>query len=457
METNIKTLSKTGKMKVPAVVYASDKLFELMQQDKTLEQIKNVATLPGIVKHAIAMPDAHQGFGFPIGGVAAFDLNEGIVSPGGVGYDISCGMEYIKTDISVNELEKNKNKLLDALAKKIPAGVGSSCTVMEKDALEEVLFEGARYSAKQGFIDKKELKCFDDDGRVDVGEDHVSDKAKKRGKNQLGSLGAGNHFGEVQSVEKIFDQKTANLFGLTEGNIGMMIHCGSRGLGHQIATDYIEKMEKEFNYSSNDLIDKELIYAPLDSQIGQDYICAMHQATNYAYANRSFIYSHAKEAFEEVFDNTAEALGIRLIRDISHNIARIEKHKIDGKMKKVCIHRKGATYLRDDIPAIIPGSMGTASYLLSKGKNAEELSFSSTAHGAGRVMSRSKARKTLDEEKIRNGLIEKDISVHCISRGGFLEEAPPAYKDIDEVINVSCELGLTERLAKLKPILCLKG
>ena len=451
----INNIKKTGKMRVPAVAYASDKLFSLMEQDKTLEQLKNIATMPGIVKHALAMPDAHQGYGFPIGGVAAFDLEEGVVSPGGVGFDISCGVEYIKTDIPINELEKNRQQLLDSLAKHVPAGLGSSCDVLEKDALEEVLFQGAGYSVRQGFLKKKELKYFDDDGCIDIDEDHVSDRAKKRGKNQLGSLGSGNHFCEVQYVDKIFDQKTADLSGLSEGNVGIMIHCGSRGLGHQVATDYIKKMENEIKY--DDLVDRELVWAPLESQTGQEYLCAMHQAVNYAYANRSFMYHHIKEAFEEVFDNSADALGIGLVRDISHNIARIEKHKIDDRVEKVCVHRKGATFLRDTLPAIIPGSMGTASYLLSKGKNAEELSFSSTAHGAGRVMSRTKAKKTLNQEKITEELNKKNISVHCESRFGFVEEAPEVYKDIEEVIKVSCGLGLTGKVARLKPVLCLKG
>lgn len=451
----IHNIKKTGNMRVPAVVYASDNLFSLMKEDRTLEQLKKIATLPGIINHALAMPDAHQGYGFPIGGVAAFDMDEGIVSPGGVGFDISCGVEYIKTDIPIKDLGENKQKLLDALAKYVPAGLGSSCDVLEKDALEEVLFQGAGYSVRHGFLKKKELKSFDDDGCIDIDEDYVSDKAKKRGKNQLGSLGSGNHFCEVQYIDKIFNQKTADSSGLSEGNIGMMIHCGSRGLGHQVATDYIKKMEEKIKY--DDLVDRELVWAPLESQTGQEYLGAMHQAVNYAYANRSFIYHHIKQAFEEIFDNSADALGIGLVRDISHNIARIEKHNIDGRMKKVCIHRKGATFLRDNLPAIIPGSMGTASYLLSKGKNAEDLSFSSTAHGAGRVMSRTRAKKTLDQKKITDELSKKNISVHCESRFGFVEEAPEVYKDIEEVIKVSCGLGLTEKVARLKPVLCLKG
>ncbi|MBN2112147.1 RtcB family protein [Candidatus Woesearchaeota archaeon] len=461
-------IPKQGGMKVPAVVYASEKLLSQIKQDKTLEQLKNVACLKGIQKQAYVMPDAHQGYGFPIGGVAAFDIDEGIISPGGVGYDINCGVRLMKTGMNVNDFQAKKSELLNEIFKRVPAGVGKGgLTKVSKDVLLEVLKKGAHWAVANGYGKKQDLERIEENGMMkDADPSKVSDRAIARGMPQLGTLGAGNHFVEIQKVDKIFDKETAKTFGITkEGQVTVMVHTGSRGLGHQVASDYIQKMENKYGFEN--LPDRELINAPINSDLGQDYYKAMCAAINFAFANRQMIMHWTREAFKEVFGSDE---GVDLVYGVCHNIAKFEKHKIDGKQKKVCIHRKGATrsfgpgreeipefYRKVGQPVLIPGSMGTASYVLVGTTKAEEISFGSTAHGAGRVMSRHEALRTKRGEQVVKELAAKGIEVKGASWKGIAEEMPEAYKDIDEVVRVSDGVGIGKAVARLVPLEVMKG
>lgn len=461
-------IPKSGNMKVPAVVYASEKLLEQIKQDKTLEQLQNVACLKGIQKQAYVMPDAHQGYGFPIGGVAAFDMDEGIISPGGVGYDINCGVRLVKTNLSFEEFKSKKTEILNKIIEKVPAGVGKGgMTRISKEELDEVLKYGAEWAIKKGYGWKEDLQRIEEYGRMkDADPSKVSDRAKARGMPQLGTLGAGNHFLEIQKVDKIYDKEIAKTFGIEkEGQITVMIHCGSRGLGHQVASDYIKKMEDKYGFEN--LPDRELINAPIKSELGQDYYKAMCCAINYAFANRQMIMHWTREAFKEVFGSDE---GMDLIYGVCHNIAKFETHKIDGEDKKVCIHRKGATrsfgpdreevpeiYRKVGQPVLIPGSMGTASYILVGTKTAEEVSFGSTAHGAGRVMSRHAALRLKRGEDVVKDLAAKGIEVKGASLKGIAEEMPEAYKDIDEVVRVSDGVGIGKPVVRVVPLEVMKG
>jgi tRNA-splicing ligase RtcB len=461
-------ISKSGNMKVPAVVYASEKLLNQIKQDKTLEQLKNVACLKGIQKHAAVMPDAHQGYGFPIGGVAAFDMDEGIISPGGVGYDINCGVRLMRTDLDLKKFESKKSEVLNEIFNKVPAGVGKGgLTKVSKDVLLEVLKKGAKWAVENGYGRKEDLDRIEENGMMkDADPSKVSDRAVARGMPQLGTLGAGNHFVEIQKVDKIFDKETAKIFGINkEGQITVMVHTGSRGLGHQVASDYIQKMENKYGFEN--LPDRELINAPINSDLGQDYYKAMCSAINFAFANRQMIMHWTRESFKEVFGSDE---GIDLVYGVCHNIAKFEKHKIDGKQKMVCIHRKGATrsfgpgreeipelYRKLGQPVLIPGSMGTASYVLVGTTKAEEISFGSTAHGAGRVMSRHAALRQKRGEQVVKDLAAKGIEVKGASWKGIAEEMPEAYKDIDEVVRVSDGIGIGKAVARLVPLEVMKG
>ncbi len=461
-------IKKSGKMNVPGTIYASDKLIGAMKQDNTLQQLKNMATLKGIQTHAVALSDAHSGYGFCIGGVAAFDMNEGIISPGGVGYDINCGVRMMRTNLAFEDFKAKKSNALNEIFKLVPAGVGKGgFTRVSKQELLEVLQKGAKWAVDSGYGRKEDLQKMEEYGFMKNADcSKVSDRALKRGFPQLGTLGAGNHFVEIQKVEKIYDEKTAAAFGLQkEGQITIMIHTGSRGLGHQVASDYIKLMEDKFGFEG--LADRELVNAPINSDLGQDYAKALSAGVNFAFANRQIIMHKVREAFRNVFGSDE---GLDLIYDVCHNIAKFEKHKIEGKMKEVCVHRKGATRSfgpgRDEVPeiyrsigqpVIIPGSMGTASYLLAGTKKAEEISFGSTAHGAGRLLSRHEAlRRNTGEEVVRQ-LAAKGIEVKGVSWAGIAEEMPEAYKDVDEVVRVSNELGIGKLVAKVVPLEVMKG
>ena len=464
---NIYEIPKQGKMNVPGIIYASDKLFESIKQDnKTLEQVKNVACLPGILKASIALPDAHQGYGFPIGGVAAFDLDKGIISPGGVGYDINCGIRLLKTNLTKKDILKKQKEIVEGLYRKIPSGVGrGSKFQITRQELGKILEGGAKHMVEKGYGVKEDYLHMEEEGCMSgASASKVSEKAIKRGIGQLGTLGAGNHFLEVQYVEEIFDKEIAKVIGLKKDQITIMIHCGSRGLGHQVASDYIKKMEIEYGFSN--LPDRELINAPIKSRLGKDYISAMASAMNFAFANRQLITHWVREEINYIFPNT----NIQTVYDICHNIAKFEEHKINGKNEMVCIHRKGATrsfgkgrkeipvaYKQIGQPVMIPGSMGTASYLLVGTKKSEEISFGSCAHGAGRVKSRSLALRTIKGEEIKKQLSKKGIKVKSGSWKSLAEEAPEAYKDIEEVVKVVDELGISKKVARLKPLAVIKG
>lgn len=463
---NIWEIPKEGKMNVPGRIFASEKIMEKIQEDKTLEQIKNMAMLPGIVSYAMAMPDTHQGYGFPVGGVAAFDTEKGIVSPGGIGYDINCGVRLLSSNLKKEDFLKNRKEVTKEIKKKVPSGVGINGEFKFTDKeIDEILKEGVEYFVKKGIGDKTDIENCESNGCIEGAESSkLSPKARGRGRNQLGTLGAGNHFLEIQEVEKIFDKKTAKAFNLKEGEICVLIHSGSRGLGHQTCSDYVLKMEKE--YGSKNLPDKELAYAPINSKLGQDYLGAMNASANFAFANRHLIAYQIKKVFEKFFPKN----NLELVYDVAHNIAKFEKHKVNGKIRELFIHRKGATrsfgpnekelpkkYQKTGQPVLIPGSMGTYSYVLVGTNKSSEISFSSTAHGAGRVLSRSYAVKNLNIDKIKNELKERDIYVEGGSIKGLVEEAPEAYKDVNEVVRVSDELGIGKIVARLKPLAVVKG
>lgn len=461
-------IPKSGEMKVPALIYSSSKLLESIKHDMTLQQAKNVACLRGIQRKSYVMPDAHQGYGFPIGGVAAFDMEEGIISPGGVGYDINCGVRLLKTDYTEKDVQDKRKKLLAEIFKEVPAGVGKGgVTRLSRNVLLEVCTKGAEWAIENGYGTKEDLQRTEENGRMKAADtSRLSSRALERGLPQLGTLGAGNHFLEIQKVSEIFESEVAGVFGVQSvGQILVMIHCGSRGLGHQVASDYIQSMENKFG--TKGLPDRELINAPIRSQLGQEYYKSMCAAVNFAFANRQMIAHWVREVFKKVMGSSK---GMDQIYDVCHNVAKFEKHVIDGKLKEVCVHRKGATRSfgpgREEIPpiyrsvgqpVIIPGSMGTASYLLVGTKEAEELSFGSTAHGAGRVMSRHEALRRFRGEQIKQELESKGIELQSTSWKGVAEEASEAYKDVDEVVRVSHEVGIGCLVAKVVPLGVMKG
>ncbi len=475
MDIELKKLSnitwqipKSGEMKVPAVVFASEKLLEKIKQDDTLKQLRNVACLKGILKQAMVMPDAHQGYGFPIGGVAAFDMQDGVISPGGVGYDINCGVRLLRTDWNFSQVMDKRKDLLNEIYKEVPVGVGKGgITKLSRDILMEILKKGSKWALEQGYGTKADLDRTEENGSMSDADPHtVSARALARGMPQLGTLGSGNHFVEIQKVDRIYNPEIAKAFGIDrEGQVMVMIHCGSRGLGHQIASDYIKEMEDKYGFAH--LPDRELVNAPIQSELGEKYYKAMCCAINYAFANRQMIEHWTRDVFGKVM-GTFE--GMNQVYDVCHNLAKYEKHEIDGEIRKVCIHRKGATrsfgpgreeipevYRKIGQPVLIPGSMGTASYLLVGTKEAELATFGSTAHGAGRVESRSRALHELRGEDVARDLEAKNITIKGASWKGIAEEAPECYKDIDEVVRVSHEAGIGKMVARLVPLGVLKG
>lgn len=458
-------IPKTAKMNVPGIIYASDKLIKDIQKDNTLQQVKNVASLPGIIKASIAMPDAHQGYGFSIGGVAAFDLNNGVISPGGVGYDINCGVRLLSTNISVEDFMKKRKEILHSIFRAVPCGVGVGGKKYSREELIEVLQKGAVFAVEHGMGTKEDLEHTEENGKMDFANPQdVSQRAIARGLPQLGTLGAGNHFLEIQKVDEIFDKNIADELGIKKNNVVLMIHCGSRGLGHQVASDYIKIMEDKYGFKN--LADRELVNAPIKSELGQKYLSAMNCAVNFAFCNRQMIMHHVREQLKQYFPKSQ----VRLVYDVCHNIAKIEEHFVDGKKMKLCVHRKGATrsfgpgnknipsdYRKSGQPVLIPGSMGTSSYVLVGTKKAEEVSFGSTAHGAGRLESRTKARQETTGEQVKKELESKNILVEAGSYKGLVEEAPESYKDVDEVVRVSHEVGIGNLVAKLIPLAVMKG
>ncbi len=463
-------VERTGNMKVPLKIFASEKLLKKMMEDQCIEQGMNAATLPGIKGYSIMMPDAHQGYGFSIGGVAAFDKEKGCISPGSVGFDVNCGVRLLASNLEKEEVYEKINELLDSLFKNIPPGVGGkSLFKLSHDELDEVLKRGPEYMVGKGIGIKEDLDNCESNGRMeDADPSKVTRKAKDRGKGQLGTLGSGNHFLEVQYVNKIFNKETAKTFGIThEGQVVILIHSGSRGLGHQTCSDYIRKMEENFPEIKNSLPDKNLIYAPASSQLAKDYYKAMCAAANFAWTNRHVIGHQTRKSFKEVFGEKAK---LETVYDVAHNIAKLEEHDINGEKSWVWVHRKGATrafppgnkelplkYQETGQPIFIPGSMGTSSYVLVGTEKAMLESFGSTAHGAGRLMSRKKANENWKGQELRKDLEKEKIYVKAASWKGVSEEAPGAYKDVDEVVKVSDKAGIGKLVAQLKPIGVTKG
>ncbi len=472
MEYRIEADPSKG-MKVPVTIYADEKLLQKMLTDRTIQQAVNVSTIPGVLKHVVVLPDGHEGYGFPVGGVAAMDAEEGMISPGGVGYDINCGVRLIKTNLMEKDVRPRLRDLVSELFTSIPSGVGSKGAVrLTSSDLDEVLVKGVQWAVDHGYGSKDDADVCEENGQIknaDPGK--ISPTARKRGAPQLGSLGSGNHFLEVQRVDQIHDKEAAKKMGIfNEGQITVLIHCGSRGFGHQVCSDYLRVSEQALSKYKINLVDRELACVPNSSEEGESYRKAMFAALNYAWSNRQMITHWTRKAFERVFKQSESDLDMKLIYDVAHNIAKVEKHKIDGELRSVVVHRKGATRAfpqgRDEIPrkyrdigqpVFIPGSMGTGSWILLGKPGSMDLSFGSTAHGAGRMMSRSAARRSFTESQVQKSLSDKGIFIKALTREGVVEETPEAYKDVDAVANVSHELGIATKVAKLVPIGVIKG
>ncbi|MDC8452833.1 MAG: RtcB family protein [Candidatus Nitrosotalea sp.] len=472
MEYRIEADPSKG-MKVPVTIYADEKLLQKMLTDRTIQQAINVSTIPGVLKHVVVLPDGHEGYGFPVGGVAAMDAENGMISPGGVGYDINCGVRLIKTNLMEKDVRPRLKELVTELFTSIPSGVGSKGAVrLTSSDLDEVLVKGVQWAVDHGYGSKDDADVCEENGQIknaDPGK--ISPTARKRGAPQLGSLGSGNHFLEVQRVDQIHDKEAAKKMGIfNEGQITVLIHCGSRGFGHQVCSDYLRVSEQALSKYKINLVDRELACVPNSSEEGESYRKAMFAALNYAWSNRQMITHWTRKAFERVFKQTESDLDMKLIYDVAHNIAKVEKHKIDGEMRSVVVHRKGATRAfpqgRDEVPkkyrdigqpVFIPGSMGTGSWILLGKPGSMDLSFGSTAHGAGRMMSRSAARRNFTEGQVQKSLGDKGIFIKALTREGVVEETPEAYKDVDAVANVSHELGIATKVAKLVPIGVIKG
>jgi tRNA-splicing ligase RtcB len=457
-----------GPMRVPAVIYADAKLLEDMDQ-KVYEQITNVATLPGIVEAAYAMPDAHWGYGFPIGGVAAFDPDQGgVVSAGGVGFDISCGVRTLHTGLNIDQLLPHAQALADALYRTVPVGLGSRGKVhLNHESMIGMLTGGAKWALEQGFGETQDLERIEEHGCMPGAEPHyVSPKARERQKDEMGTLGSGNHYLEVQRVAKIYDQDVAKAFGLRIDDVVISIHCGSRGLGHQIGTEFLKDMAIAAAQHKIVLPDRELACAPLNSPLGKHYLGAMRAAINCALANRQIITHIARQAFDKVFPG----IHLGLLYDVSHNTCKLEHHLINGQKKAVYVHRKGATrafgpghpdlpemYKDVGQPVLIGGSMGTSSYVLCGTNKSEQRSFSSACHGAGRALSRSQATKRWQGKALVEELANRGIIIRSPSMRGVAEEAPAAYKDVSAVVDIADRAGLARKVARLEPVICIKG
>ena len=469
----IPTSYKSG-MRVPGMVFADEQLVEKIKTDRTLDQCANVAHLPGIYKYAVTLPDGHEGYGFPIGGVAATDYEEGVLSPGGVGYDINCGVRLLTTNLSESDVRPYLAALTTTIFRNVPSGLGSHRKDFRLNIheLEQLITEGVPWAVEKGMARPEDIKHCEEGGHMEgANPDKVSSRAKQRGLPQSGTLGSGNHFLEIGKVDKIYDKKVAKTFGVThEGQVTVLIHCGSRGFGHQTCSDYLRVMERAVHKYNISLPDRELACAPGTSDEAQDYYQAMACAVNYAFVNRQVITHWVRQSFKEVLKRPAEDFGLDLVYDVAHNIAKIEEHTVDGKRTKVWIHRKGATrcfppghrdvsadYRSVGQPVIIPGSMGTSSWLLVGTPKAMEVSFGSTAHGAGRMLSRSAAKRRFWGGDVKRALEGRGIVVRSASSVVLAEEADPAYKNVDRVVDVSDKVGIATRVVRLVPLGVVKG
>jgi tRNA-splicing ligase RtcB len=458
-------------MRVPVRTYVSEKMLEESFKDRSLEQLVNISTLPGIQKYALAMPDMHEGYASPIGGVAAIRISEGIISPGMCGYDINCGMKLLKSDYSEKEIKPHLENLATEIQKEVPSGLGKGRQIkLSIGEIDKILEGGVKYLVKKGYGEKEDVENCEGNGKLDWADASlVSSQAKNRGRDQVGTLGSGNHFLEVQKVEEVFDEETAKAFGLFKDQIIIMIHCGSRGLGHQVCSDYLREfiplMERKYKIR---VPDREFACVPFNSSEGQRYFSAMASAANYAWANRQMIAHYIRKAWESVLGPSVSS-GLTALYDVAHNIIKKEKYIIDGKETEVAVHRKGATrafppghpevpenYRAVGQPVLIPGSMGTASYVLVGTKEGEE-AFYSTCHGAGRTMSRHEATRRISGQEVIKSLESKGIVVKCWSPRGIAEEAPMAYKNIHEVVEVVHQAGLSKKVVKLVPLAVIKG
>ena len=459
-------------MRVAVRLFVTRRLLENALGDRSLEQAINAATLPGVMQPVVVMPDVHQGYGFPIGGVAATRLTDGVVSPGAIGYDINCGVRLLGSRIELGAVEHVLSNLADALNRHCPSGVGVAGEYHLKDAeLDQVCRLGARWALKKGLATEEDVLRTEEAGCLDGADPaKVSSRAKKRGLNQLGTLGAGNHFIEVDVVDRLYDDQAAQAMGLQEGMLALQIHCGSRGFGHQICTDYVQELQSAVHRYGIKLPDRELVCAPLDSPEGKDYLAAMRSAANYAFCNRQLLAHAARLAFEETLAGVIRNWQLHQVYDIAHNMGKIETHIVDGKKVKVCVHRKGATrafgpgspelpevYRSLGQPVLVPGSMGTASWVLAGTAESMARSWGSSCHGAGRVMSRSQAKREIRGDRLRNELEADGIYIRAGSLPGLAEEAPRAYKDVDEVVETVHAAGIARKVARLRPVIVIKG
>jgi tRNA-splicing ligase RtcB (3'-phosphate/5'-hydroxy nucleic acid ligase) len=466
-------IPRTGRMLVPGLIFSDANLLPDIEKDQSPDQVYNVAHLPGIVGKSLAMPDMHWGYGFPIGGVAAFDADEGIVSPGGVGYDINCGVRLATTALHKEDVAPRIKELINVLFASVPSGVGSHGGIkLSRSEMNAVLKTGAAWAVKQGMAEESDLERIEDYGAL-AGADPavISDRAYERGKNQLGTLGSGNHFLEIGFIEEIFDEPTATHWGLFAGQITMMIHCGSRGLGHQICDDFLARMVKNMHKEGLDLPDKQLACTKLKSGLAKEYMGAMNAAANFAFANRQVIMHLARTTWEEAFGLSPRDLGFRLLYDVCHNIAKFETHTVAGKARQLCVHRKGATrafpkghpalppaYRATGQPVLIPGDMGRASFILAGASGAMEETFGSACHGAGRVLSRAEALRQTKGRAIERELQDRqDVFPRAAGRKTLREEFPDAYKDVNLVVDVVQRAGLARKVAKIRPLGVAKG
>ena len=465
-------IPKTGAMRVPGLIFSSSELMPDIKGDQSLQQVVNVATLPGIVKHSLAMPDIHWGYGFPIGGVAAFTMEDGIISPGGVGYDINCGVRLLTTSLLANEIRPKIKDLVSALFRDIPTGVGSRGRIrLSKKEESKVAVQGASWAVKKGLGTKEDLERTEDHGAMEAADPAViSDRAYKRGHDQLGTLGSGNHFLEIQVVDEIFDQEIADVFNLFEGQLTVLIHSGSRGFGHQVCDDFLKEMGTHVRDSGFNLPDRQLACAYIKSNMGKRYLSGMACAANYAWANRQIIMHWTRETFEKTLKISPSDLKMELLYDVCHNIAKIETHVVDGKKTTLCVHRKGATrslppghpdvperYKKVGQPVLIPGDMGTCSYVLAGCPQAMEETFASTCHGAGRMLSRKQAIKLAKGRAIHRELEDKGIFVQSRGRTTLKEEMSEAYKDVSLVVEAVHMAGLAKKVARFRPLGVIKG
>ncbi|RCK75828.1 MAG: RNA-2',3'-PO4:RNA-5'-OH ligase [Ignavibacteriae bacterium] len=465
---------KTG-MRIDGLIYADEEMIKHIEKDQTKEQVANVATLPGMIGRSLAMPDAHQGYGFCIGGVAAADIEEGVVSAGGVGFDINCGVRLLSSPFMENEVRPKLEQLLNQLFRDIPCGTGRSGLLeVTKAELDNVLIDGASWAVRNGYGNEEDLKHIEEYGKIPGADPSlVSSRAKERGHDQLGTLGSGNHFLEIQVVSEVYDEETAKNFGMRKNQIVVLIHSGSRGLGHQVCTDYLDIMQEGMKKYGIKVVDRQLACVPIKSKEGKDYLAAMAAAANFAFANRQMITHWTREAFQRIMGNG----DLKIVYDVCHNIAKFEEHDIDpeifgtdGGKKKVLVHRKGATRafpkghkaLPEELqkfgqPVLIPGSMGTCSYVLVGTEQAMKETFGSSCHGAGRAMSRAQAKRETSAEKLLQQMKSQNILVRAQTKSGLTEEKPDAYKNVSEVVEVVHNAGIAKKVAKMTPIAVMKG